>query len=91
MPANSVVPECWEKIPEGMSNFTHTIEPGFEEKLRAGRYYGGYAGLNFYARVWFAEEQFHAEVWSYGSPRRIIVAYSLLDIMRAVSDEYGWD
>lgn len=76
---------------EGMSNFDHAIDSGFEDKLRTGEFWGRHAGWNFNSKVWFADGQFHAEVWQYHSPREVISASSLRELMDATNEKYGSD
>jgi hypothetical protein len=74
-----------------MSNFDHTIDPGFEEALRRGDCWGRHAGWNFNGQVWFADGMFYEEVWVYRVPQEVISAPTLEELMDAVNDEYGTD
>jgi hypothetical protein len=75
-----------------MSNFDHTVDPGMDEDLRAGMR-GEHTAWNFHGEVWFdpAEGAFKEEVSVYKVVRGILSAPTLEELMRAVSDEYGWD
>jgi hypothetical protein len=77
----------------GMSNFDHSIDDGFAEALQAepALIYGTHAAWNFHGRVWFADGQFHEEVWVYHEIRDRFSAATLEDLMKLVNDEYGWD
>jgi len=83
--------ESMEEIDLGMSNFDRVIDAGFAEALRdiPGKAFGRYSGWNFNARVWFDSDLFHAEVWVYGSPVKIIRERTLENIMVAVCEEFG--
>lgn len=75
----------------GMSNFDHTIDSGLDSALRSEpeKVYANYSGWNFHARVWFENDQFHAEVSVYGAVMDTVSADSLQDIMDSVSSAYG--
>lgn len=80
-----------EEIEEHMSNFDHEIDEGMDEQLRAqpGKVFSRHAACNFNAKVWFEGDEFHSEVWVYGSPRKTISALTLRELMRLANDEYG--
>lgn len=75
-----------------MSNFDGVIDDGFADDLRAqpGRIFGRHSAWDFNGKVWFADGRFHEEVWCYGSPREIISADSLEELMKLANDKYGW-
>lgn len=77
----------------GMTNFDHSIDSGFEDALRSGegRVWGRHAGWNFNGRVWYEDGKFHEQVWCYRVPVGELSAGSLEELMRVVSDEYGYD
>jgi hypothetical protein len=77
---------------KGMSNFDHTVDPGLEDDLRAGMR-GEHSAWNFHGEVWFDPDEgvFKEEVSVYGVKRGVLSAPTLEELMRAVSDEYGWD
>jgi hypothetical protein len=85
--------EEMEELDLGMSNCFHEIDDGFAEALQARprEVFGRHAGWDFNGRVWFADGEFHEEVWTYGSPRTTISAPTLKDLMEAVNNEYGWN
>lgn len=83
--------EGWPEIPEGMINYDHSIDDGFEEKLRAGKCFGRHAGWNFNGRVWFAGGVFREEVWVFGAPKEVIEAPTLRELMDKVNEKYGAD
>lgn len=87
-----------KKLPEGlefldtvMTNCDHTIEPGTEEKLKAGGCCGGYAAWNFYGHVWWENGQFHCMVEQYRSHVATLSADSLAEIMEQACELFGAD
>lgn len=85
--------DSMEDIGHVMSNFDCEIEDWAADKLMAdpARVCGGHAGWNFHGRVWFSDGLFHEEVWCYGTPREVISAPTLRELMEAVNNQYGWD
>jgi hypothetical protein len=78
-----------EEIAYGMSNFGHTVDDGMDEALKAGQYFGQHTARNFYGSVWWDGEMFCEEVWVYGSPRAIMKAATLPELMALVNAEFG--
>jgi len=75
-----------------MSNFDHAIDEDVVKAIKGKPHYAQYAGWNFCRYVWYADDQWHCEVWRYGSPEDSLVsANELEEIMTEVSDSYGWD
>lgn len=87
------LPQEWTEIGgvAGLSNFDFRVEDGIEDALRAGGVWTRYAGWNFNGRVWFCDNDFHCEVWVYGVPREVISRATLVDLIHAVSSEYGYE
>lgn len=85
----SSVPEGWEEIDLGMSNFDHSIDEGFAERLQEGHCYGRHAAWDFNGLVWFADGQFHEEVWCYGVRRQVFSADTLEELMQTVNAKWG--
>lgn len=83
--------EKMEDIGTGMTNFDHSIDPGFEEMLKSKPCFGRYAGWDFNGKVAFdwKSGKFVCEVWVYGVPQEIIKCQTLEEIMSEVSDKYG--
>ena len=74
-----------------MSNFDHVVNQDVAQRLRDGNCYAAYPGWNFHALVWFADGKFFCEIWRYRSYVESFCAESPEDLMRAVSDKYGWE
>lgn len=85
------VPEGYREIKLGMTNFDHTIDAGFEERLRNEPVWGRHAAMNFNGRVWFEADMFHEQVWRYGIPRAYFAAATLSGLMETASAAYGWE
>jgi len=75
-----------------MSNFDHSIDEGLEADLRAGMR-GVHSAWNFNGQVWYDADAglFREEVWVYHVLAAERSAATLEDLMRVVSDEFGWD
>lgn len=84
------VPDGFAEIDLGMTNFDHTIDAGFEARLRAEPVWGWHSGWDFAGHVWFEGGLFHEQVWCYGSPIEHFEAETLARLMETVSDTYGW-
>lgn len=87
-------PDDYQEVgsPAGMSNFDHEVDEGIEDRLRSERVFTRYAGWDFNGRVWLdAEGAWSCQVWVYHSPVATVRAESLEALMKAVSDEFGWD
>jgi len=80
-------------IDVGMSNCDHQIDEGAAEALQSdpGRVRGEHTAWNFWGAIYYADGQFHEEVWVHHSPRETVSAATLKELMRAVNDRYGWD
>lgn len=80
-----------KEIDEVMSNFDHTIDHDVEARLKEREVFARYPGWNFNGRVWWCREagKWKCEVWVYGSPRKVVEADSLEDIMQEVCGDYG--
>jgi hypothetical protein len=73
----------------GMTNLDHSYDKEILEKVRNGEGWTRYAGWNFNGRVWFGNNEYHCEVWHYGSPCNVISADTPENLMQAVSYEWG--
>jgi hypothetical protein len=76
----------------GMTNFDHSVDEGLEADLRAGMR-ARHSAWNFNGQVWYdaAGEVFREEVWVYHALVAERSAATLEELMRVVSDEFGWD
>lgn len=80
-----------EYVGDVMSNFDHTVNWDEAKKLLAENTYGSYPAWDFHGSVWYENEQYHCEIWQYGSYQETISASTLEDIMGKASDNYGAD
>jgi hypothetical protein len=85
------VPEGYREIKLGMTNFDHTIDACFEERLRNEQVWGRHWALDFNGRVWFEDGVFHEQVWRYYEPRAHFAEPTLAELMTTVNDAYGWE
>jgi hypothetical protein len=83
------LPDDFEEIELGMSNFDHTIDEGFAEKLKSGKYFGRHAAWDFNGLVYWLKGKFHTDVWVYGSYQESFSADSLEELMELANEEYG--
>ncbi len=58
-------PSNLEECTFSMSNFDHSIDGELEGALRTSRVYAQHAAWDFCGYVWFADGQFHEDVWQY--------------------------
>ena len=86
----TMVPETFEEIDLGMSNFDHEIDNGFEEALVGKQHSGRHAGWNFNGVVYHKDGQFHEDVWEYGEFIETISTNTLKELMESVNDKYEW-
>lgn len=75
---------------EVVSNFDGVVDETVRERLRSGDCWAAFSAWNFWARVWFGDGAFHAEVWRYGSPVETLSGGTVEDLREAVCNEYGW-
>lgn len=74
-----------------MSNFSHEVDSGAEERLRTTKGISGqYTAKNFFGCIWYAKEKFWCEIWQYHEHINTLEANSLERIMELASDQYGW-
>ena len=74
-----------------MSNFDHSIQEHVATAIKDQPLYSAYVGWNFCGKVWWQDDQWHCEIWTYGSYRQTISGDTLQEIMDEVSSEYGQD
>ncbi len=85
----ATIPDGLEKWGTVMSNFDHEVNPGAEEALRTSKYWGSYPARNFWAGVWFADGEFHAEIHQYHVHIATISADMLEGLMEEASARWG--
>ena len=80
------------EIAYDMSNFDSVVDTGFAEALQAepGAVFGRHSAWDFNGKVWYADEQFHEEVWRYRVPQEVMSANTLETLMKMVCDKWGW-
>jgi hypothetical protein len=85
-----MLPDDFEEIELGMSNFDHEIDSSFEKAIKGKLTFGLHAGWNFNGKVYFLENQFHEDVWCHRVYRETVSTDSLRQLMKEVNDKYGW-
>jgi hypothetical protein len=83
------MPDGLTEIDAHMSNFDHSIDDGMEQRLREGGTCSEHSGWDFHGDVWFADDQFHEEVFTYHVYRETFSAPTLGELMELVDDQYG--
>lgn len=84
----------WEELDFVMSNCDREIDKEIEAELKSiNKSYSRYAGWNFCGYVWYEKSTnlFHCQVWVLLSPKKIVSAETLEEIMIIVSEEFGHD
>lgn len=84
------------KIPDGYKEHPHplmtsldgSIDRDVQLLLREGDLFAGYPGWEFYAKCWYGEGEWHAEVWSWGLHRETVSADTPDEIMRDLTVRY---
>lgn len=74
-----------------MSNSDHQIEVEVAEYIKDKPLHSHYAGWNFSAQVWYENNKWCCEVWTYRSFCETFIADTLEEIMSDVSSQYGYD
>jgi prepilin-type processing-associated H-X9-DG protein len=73
-----------------VTQFDYAIDDAVAAELQKGGY-ADYFAWNFKANVWFADGQYHAEIWRYHSHVDTISAPTALELVRECSAKYGTD
>jgi hypothetical protein len=73
---------------DAYSNFDHEMQPGAEDRLKAGEI-GAHSAYNFYGRLWHKDGLYHEEVWQRRCPLEVIIRPSLAELISDVNDKYG--
>ncbi len=85
-----MLPDIFEEIELGMSNFDHEIDSYFEEAIKGKLTFGRHAGRDFNGKVYYLKNQFHEDIWRYHLYQGTLSADSLKQLMKKVNDKYGW-
>jgi hypothetical protein len=72
-----------------MSNFDGSIIYEIASDIEGNEMFSRYAGRNFNGKVWWEENKWLCEVWTYGSWSKTLVFDALDEMMIGVSSEYG--
>ena len=84
-----MLPEHFEEIKLGLSNFDHTIDPGLKDELRNNPVFGQHSAWEFCGYVYFLNGQFHEDVWRLKLFQETISADSLEELMEKVNERWG--
>lgn len=76
---------------ELMSNFNHRIEKETAEAIKGKKLFSRYAGWNFNGLVWWQDDQWHCAVFCYGAYIETASENTLEEIMKTVSDKFGYE
>lgn len=82
-------PEDYEDAGESYSNFDHTEPQGYEDKMRAGRFFCLHPAWEHHGTMWFEDGEFHEEVWRHGAHIDTLSAASLRELFDAVNEKWG--
>ena len=84
-------PTHLRSIGEVMSNFEHIVISGAEEALRDKEVFGVYPAMDFFATVWYDNDndKFKCEIMQYHSHINTIEEDTLKEIMDTASNLYG--
>ena len=85
-----MLPNNFEEIELGMSNFDHEIDSGFEDAITGKYTFGRHAGLNFNGKVYHLGNQFYKDIWCHHLYQETLSASSLKQLMKKVNDKCGW-
>jgi hypothetical protein len=74
-----------------MSNSDREVNDRVAERMKTEEVLAEYTGWNFHAACWYRDGQYHAEVCVHHVHRATISGPTPQDVMREVSDIFGWD
>ena len=74
-----------------MSNNNGKVDHEVAQQLRDQQVMAKYPGWNFNAECWFADEKFHAAVYTYHVYRMTISAKTPEKLMKKVRKQFGRD
>lgn len=80
-----------EELDTVMSNLFREIDQAVAANLiHLPNTYALYTGWNFCGKIWWFDGSYHCQVFVYGSHKNI-VSGTLEEIMKTVSDQYGYE
>lgn len=89
---NIRVPDSFEKYNETiMSNLDHDIDQEVADHIKNKPLHSQYSGWNFCGTVWYQNEKWHCEVWTYNCYNETVSCDTLQEIMDNVCATYGDD
>ena len=93
MGSASRLPKSFEEYngEELMSNFDRKINKEVANAIKSKKLFSRYAGWNFNGKVWFDDNKWLCEVWTYGNWQKTFICDTLDEIMESVSNEYGYN
>jgi hypothetical protein len=74
-----------------MTNLDGSIDAGFAEALKDRPCVGEHTAWDHCGFVWYADGQFHEEVWVYNVAQKVFSAPTLRELMDGVNAEFGTD
>lgn len=92
MCSTSRIPESYSEYEKAvMSNFDHTIDKEVAKHIKYKDLFSVYSGFNFNGKVWWQNNLWNCEVWTYRSYHQTFNAETLDEIIIDVCFEYGSD
>ena len=83
------LPDDFDEIELGMSNFDGQIDEGFAEALKNKKTFGRHSAWNFNGIVYWLNGKFNTDVWVYGSYCETFCEDTLEELMASVNAKYG--
>ena len=88
--SNLRIPEDFTNHDESlMSNCDWEIDRKVESEIKGEPLFASYPAWNFFGNVWWQNEKWHCEVWTYKSYDETFSSETLEGIMSDVSEKYG--
>jgi hypothetical protein len=87
------ITESWEELDEVASNFDRewSSEIAKDLQLKPNAAFAQYSGWNFCGYVWFDGKEFQCQIWRYGVPVSQIASLTGTELMRLVSQRFGYE
>jgi len=73
------------------SNLDNTWDLDVADVIRQNGKRACYPAWDFWGEVWWDDGKWHCEVWVYRTARETITSDTIPELMRRVSDKYGYD